>query len=567
MMFERRLQEEKPTIWNLSRRLFKIAASEWKKLAVATVGSIISNLSLTGLMGFGAALFLLEDSNPGTNGSGIFIVLVIICAVGIGLGRFVEQYISHIAAYRLLAEMRTAIFNVLRSLAPAKLMGRQRGEIISVAVSDIETIEYFFAHTIGPAITAIVVPVIILSFVATYNVLYVLVLLPVYLATGVGIPVVAMKIGRKTGVSYRTGLGKLKAYILESIRGLKDILIYNNGDKRLQEIDNMGHSLNRIYKNIIRHRNMISSVPMLFTNCARVFILLAASVLMFRGEGVPNETVIVSFIAVASFASTQVLTGIMTSLLQTYAAAERLFQLVDEPLPVEESENPLSVDAVNDISIENVSFGYDKTKNILENYSLHIKKNEKVGIMGESGCGKTTVLRLLLRFWDPCSGDILIDETNLRSLSFASLRRNIITLEQDTYLFNDTIGANISLGKPDATEQEIEHTAKLAQIHDFISRLPDGYNTQMGELGNRVSGGERQRIGIARAMLMNPSVLVMDEPTSSLDTLNERGILQTIDSEFKDCTVLTVSHRLSTVAGCDRIIHMTKQHRRSKEIS
>ena len=266
---------------------------------------------------------------------------------------------------------------------------------------------------------------------------------------------------------------------------------------------------------------------------------------------------LLSFVAAASFSSTQSLTMVISSLLETYGAAERLFVLEDTKPEIEEAEKPKKCGHIQKIEFDHACFYYtDPQKPVLDNFSLTVSENEHLGIVGESGIGKSTVLRLLLRFWNVKSGRIRINGIPIEELSTAELRRRITVLEQDTFLFDGSIAENIAIGKPDASMEEIQKAARRAGLHDFISTLPDGYDTQMGEMGARLSGGERQRVGIARTMLTDPDVIVMDEPTSSLDVLHEKELLKTLREECADKMLIIVSHRPSTLTGCTRIIRL-----------
>lgn len=269
-------------------------------------------------------------------------------------------------------------------------------------------------------------------------------------------------------------------------------------------------------------------------------------------------TVVISFVATASFSSTQSLTTVISSLLETFAAAERLFLIEDTPPEITQVDHPEPMGSIQSIQFEDTKFSYGEGGKILDGFDLEIRAGEKIGVIGESGTGKSTILRLLLRFWNPTGGAIKLNGIPIEQTSLTELRQRIAMLEQDTFLFNGTIGENIALGKPEATLEEIRQAAKRAGIDEFISTLPDGYETQMGQMGARLSGGERQRVGIARAMLINPDVLVMDEPTSSLDALHEKELLKTLEREYQDKTLIIVSHRMSTLIGCDRVIRLEK---------
>ena len=540
----------------MTKRLLHIAAPVKKTLWVSTLASIIGNLSQMGLMGFGAMLLLscagMVGGSPWLYGG-----LMFLSAVLIVLGRYTEGVVSHAGAYRLLARMRVHLYETIRKLAPACLMDREKGDILNIAVSDIETVEFFFAHTIGPMFTVILLPCITLGLALWFQPLFAAVLLPVYLIVSVIFPLIAVKAGRGVGMRYRTRLGEMKSLVLESVYGLRDIQIFGSGPRRMEQVQAKNREINRAAHGMTLHWQTVSSAPTFFVYLARILVIAAASWLAASGAPNPIGSVVLSFVAAASFSSTQSLTMVISSLLETYAAAERLFLIEDTPPEITEPEHPVSCGPIRKVEFDHVGFSYgNSSRIILQDFCLMVTGNEKVGIVGESGIGKSTVLRLLLRFWNAKNGQIRINGIPIEQISLTELRRRIAVLEQDTFLFSGSIAENIALGRPDATREEIEEAARRAGLSEFIRTLPDGYKTQMGQMGARLSGGERQRVGIARTMLMNPDVIVMDEPTSSLDVLHEKELLQTLRKECKDKMLLIVSHRNSTLTSCKRIIRL-----------
>lgn len=546
----------KYSIPQMTWRLLHIAAPVKGTLAVSTLASIVGNLAQMGLMGFGALMLMscagLAGGSPITYG-----VLAAISAALIVSGRYTEGVVSHAGAYRLLSDMRINLFQTIRRLAPACLMDREKGDILNIAVSDIETIEFFFAHTIGPMFTVIILPCVTLGLALWFHPLFAAVLLPVYIIVSVIFPLIAVKAGRGVGMRYRKRLGEMKSLVLESVYGLKDIQIFGCGERRMQAVQEKNKEINKEAHGLTLHRQTVSSAPTFFVYLARILIIGAASYLAASGASEPVGTVLLSFVAAASFSSTQSLTMVISSLLETYGAAERLFVLEDTKPEIEEAEKPKKCGHIQKIEFDHAGFYYtDPEKPVLDNFSLTVSDNEHLGIVGESGIGKSTVLRLLLRFWNVKSGRIRINGIPIEELSTAELRRRIAVLEQDTFLFDGSIAENIAIGKPDASMEEIQKAARRAGLHNFISTLPDGYDTQMGEMGARLSGGERQRVGIARTMLTDPDVIVMDEPTSSLDVLHEKELLKTLREECADKMLIIVSHRPSTLTGCTRIIRL-----------
>ena len=542
------------SIPQMTGRLLRIAAPVKRTLAVSTLASILGNLAQMGIMGFGA-LLLLWCAGWVEGSPWAFAGLMALSALLIVLGRYVEGVVSHAGAYKLLASMRVALFEKIRTLAPACLMDRQKGDILNIAVSDIETVEFFFAHTIGPLFTVIILPCVTLGLALWFHPLFAAILLPVYLVVSVVFPLIAVKAGRGVGLRYRARLGELKSLVLESVYGLKDIQIFGFGPARLEQVEEKNREINKAAHGLTLHRQTVSSAPTFFVYLARILIIATASYLAAQGSPHPVGTVVLSFVAAASFSSTQSLTMVVSSLLETYAAAERLFQIEDTQPQVTEPVHPKACGPIREICFDQVGFSYGGNP-VLRDFSLTLSGREKVGVMGESGVGKSTVLRLLLRFWNPQQGQITVNGIPIQEISLNELRRRIALLEQETFLTSGTLGENIALGKPDATREEIREAVRQAGLADFIETLPQGYDTPMGEMGARLSGGERQRVGIARVLLLNPDVIVMDEPTSSLDVLHEKELLQTLEEACRDKLLLLVSHRPSTLTGCGRIVRL-----------
>ena len=541
----------------LVSRLVKKAMPIAKYLTISTLASIVGNLSHMGVMGFGA-LWIMKVAGIVTNGSAWFYAcMMLLCGLLIALCRYLEGVFSHLGAYGILAKMRVDLFTSINRLAPAYLIDQKIGDVINIAVGDIETLEYFFAHTIGPMFTVILLPVTTVVIALQFNPFYAYVLIPVYLIISIIIPLVGLYLGRGIGKEYRKDLGKLKAVILENIYAIKDIQIYHASDEKITQVMKYNDQVNKDMHAMTMHKQALSSAPNFFVYLGRVMILVVAAYLLSNGIGDPVGTIVISFIATASFSSTFSLTFVVIHLLEAFAAAERIFLIEDaNPLTTDPKES-IQIDHVECIDFEDVSFTYPKTnREILKHFNLSIQHQEHIGIVGESGSGKSTILRLLLRYYPIQTGKIRINKISLDQFSFEELHRHIAVLEQDTYLFNDTIAGNIAIAKPEATMDEIHLAAKRAGIDDFIMSLADGYDTQMGQMSSRVSGGERQRIGLARIMLKQPDVIILDEPTSALDVLHEKELLHTLEKEFKDKMILTISHRLSTLTYCDCIIQV-----------
>ena len=545
------------SILELTRRLLVIARPQRKLIFFATMASIIGNLAHMGLMGFGSALVLFCAGRYFRGSVLLWGGMTLLSAVLIGVMRFIEGVDSHASAYNLLADMRVSLFHKLHKLAPACLVDREKGDVLSVAVADIDTIENFFAHTIGPMFTVILLPLTALLYAGGVHWLFAAALFPVYAVISIVLPLLAMKAGRNIGIAYRMRIGDMKSFVLESVYGLRDIQIFRLGNKRLGTVVQKGNDINNSAHALTAHRQIVSSLPTFFIYLSRILIVFIAGWLGSTGQVNVAKVIILSFVVAASFSSTQSLITVVTSLLEAYAAAARYFEIQDTVPAVMESDNAVPIETIESIAMENVQFQYQKENEpVLEGTCLQVKKGEKIGIIGESGSGKSTILRLLLRFWDPDSGSIKVNGTDLKAVCLKDLRRHMAMLEQSTYLYNDTVKANIAVGKPEATLEEIARAAKRAGIHNLIETLPNGYDTELGEHGNRLSGGEKQRIGIARIFLTEPDVIVMDEPTSSLDVFNEKKLLKTLEEGYQDQTVILVSHRASTLTGCDELYRL-----------
>lgn len=482
--------------------------------------------------------------------------VITICGIIRGFLRYIEQYSGHYIAFRILAILRDQVFKKLRKLAPSKLETKEKGNLISVITSDIELLEVFYAHTIAPIAIAIIVSIIISFILFNINPYYGFISVTFYIIVGYIIPVISSKKGNLAGVEYREEFGRTNSFLLDSLKGIKEILLFGEGERRLNKINSNSDRLNDKMKEIKSHEGIVKA----FTD---VTIMLAILTFLFVGiylnqnNQVNIGKVIVSIVLLSSsFGPVVALSNLSNNLVHTFACAQRLFNILDEVPVVEEVEGYNELNS-NDISIENVEFSYKgRDEKLLKNINLEINKGEKVAILGPSGCGKSTLLKLMMRFWDVNSGTISIDNKNIKNVATKSLRKSQSLVTQETFLFNDTIENNIKIGNPNATIKEVIKACKRASIHEFITTLPNGYQTNVGEFGGNLSSGERQRLGIARAFLHNADILILDEPTSNLDTLNEAEILRSINNECQDKTVIMVSHRKSSAAICDKKIYV-----------
>ena len=488
----------------------------------------------------------------------VLFTAIAVMAVARGVLHYLEQGCNHYIAFKLLALIRDKVFKALRKLCPAKLEGRDKGNLISVITSDIELLEVFYAHTISPIVIATIVSVIMCFFIGHYNVILGIYALIAYVMIGILVPVMVSKADGADGRKFREKSGDLSSFVLESLRGLKEILQYNAGAERVKEMNKKTVLLSKVEG---RQKNNAGK-GMASTNTLvlilDIIMLFTAGTLLTRGE-VNFDGVIIPVVALmSSFGPVIALANLGSTLSNTFAAGNRVIDILEEIPVVEEVEGKEATN-FEDVKVENVNFSYEEEV-ILKDYSLEIPKNKITAIVGKSGSGKSTLLKLLMRFWDINSGNISISGTNIKDINTSDLRKMEGYVTQDTHLFHDSIKNNLLIAKRDATDEEIIEACKKASVHDFIMSLPKGYDTPVGELGDTLSGGERQRLGLARAFLHNAPLLLLDEPTSNLDSLNEAVILKAIHKEKEDRTVVIVSHRESTVGIAD-VVHKVETKR------
>ena len=481
------------------------------------------------------------------------IIVMAISALLRGFLRYGEQLSGHYIAFKILYILRDKIFTVLRKLAPAKLEGKEKGNLIALITSDIELLEVFYAHTIAPISIAIITNSIISIILFNIRPIFGVLAVIFFLIVGFVIPYVSSSFAKEAGVNYRNIFGESNNYVLDSLRGLKEVLLFKNGEERLNKINENSIKLNKSLDKIKGHEGIIRATTDITIMIAILtFVILGTS--EYLSGNISFTTAIVSIVIIASsFGPVVALSNLSNTLLQTFACAERIFALLDEKPQVEEVRGKNDIQG-KDIEYKNVSFSYPNRKeSIFKNTSLNIRKGEKIALIGESGIGKSTFIKLIMRFWDVNSGDIKLDNIDIKDVNTESLRNSQTLVSQETYLFNESIRENIKVGNEDASESDIIEAAKKASIHDFILSLPKGYDTKVSELGGNLSSGERQRIGLARAFLKDSEVLILDEPTSNLDALNEGEILKAINENCKEKTIILISHRKSTTAICDKV--------------
>ena len=489
------------------------------------------------------------------------ITIMIVIAVLRGILHYVEQYCNHFIAFKLLAIIRHKVFASLRKLCPAKLEGRDKGNLISIITTDIELLEVFYAHTISPIAIATLTSIIMVIFIGRYHWLAGLLALTAYLIVGVAIPMWNGKRGSQKGMEFRTSFGELNSFVLDSLRGLDETIQYGQGEKRKEQMIGQSKNLAGMQEDLSKMEGSQRS----FTNMVILlasFGMLALTIWLYAKGEMGFEGILTCTIAMmGSFGPVVALSSLSNNLNQTLASGERVLSLLEETPLVEEIPGDVSDTrdtgeaSFTGAKAENVTFAYGEEV-ILDHYSLTLQPGQITGIHGASGSGKSTLLKLLMRFWDVQEGSVSVDGADVRKIPTKHLRDMESYVTQETHLFHDSIANNIAIAKPGATREEIMEAAKKASIHDFIMTLPKGYDTEVGELGDTLSGGEKQRIGIARAFLHDAELILLDEPTSNLDSLNEGIILKSLKESAEKKTVVLVSHRVSTMNVADVVYEM-----------
>ena len=529
---------------------------------VTPLAHIMAFTITMGTLGFLAAIFIMVLGAMGLvnllnfdthlSFSGILTALIVL-AVARGALRYLEQMSGHYIAFKLLALLRDKVFSSLRRLAFVKLQDKQAGQLVSLVTNDIELLEVFYAHTIAPIMIAFFTSAILLLVFGHLSGWFVLVALAAYLTVGVILPIITTKLAREDGRRYRELVGEMNDFFLDSVRGMKEIQLFGYAKQRLNEIQQRSQKIDTAFERIKDQEAKVRVYTEVAVSAFNI-IMLFTGLILFSLDKIDFSAFLIGVILLmSSYGPVIALSNLSSNLLQTLASGERVLSLLAEEPELKDVESAVDLKEVSHIDVENVSFAYGEEQ-ILSDVSLSVTKGEILGIHGRSGSGKSTLLKLLMRFYDPKSGSIKINGETLPNINTRSLRDNMAYITQQTYIFNETIEENIRLARRDATLEEIMEAAKKASIHDFILSLPEGYQTKMTELGGNLSDGEKQRIGIARAFLHNAPIILLDEPTSNLDSLNEAMILKSLLDVKAEKLIILVSHRQSTMAICDQVI-------------
>ncbi|WP_231840045.1 thiol reductant ABC exporter subunit CydC [Finegoldia magna] len=519
---------------------------------LAIIAGVIGNLAAIFIPAYSSYVIANIVSRADQINLNMSFILLIVLAISRGFLRYVEQLCNHFIAFKLLAIIRNKVFRALRRLAPAKLEGKEKGNLISLITSDIELLEVFYAHTISPIFIAFITSVIVVSILFAYSVKAAIFAMISYLIVGLFLPIFSSKSGKKEGLELRNEFADLNSYLLDSLRGMKEVIQYSYGEKRLDYIDETTVKLNRKQERI----KVFEAQNRGFTTSIVALLGLIMFVIM-KNEMVAifdiNKLIVVTVLFMSSFGPVIALSSLSANLRSTFASGDRVLNILEEKPQVLEVYDQNKT-YFRDLKIEDITFSYND-EIILNDFNLNLENGEKLAIFGKSGSGKSTLLKLIMRFWDVDKGEIKISDRNIKQVNTKDLRDIENYMTQETFLFQGSILENIKIAKKDASLNEVIEACKKASIHDFICSLKDGYETNVGELGEKLSSGEKQRIGLARVFLHDAPLYILDEPTSNLDALNEGIILNAISKE-ENKSMLIVSHRKSALNIADKTIEI-----------
>ncbi|MDT2849837.1 ABC transporter ATP-binding protein [Vagococcus carniphilus] len=518
------------------------------KVTGAILLGMISNLSVVMITFLGTKEMLrLIDGDTSTVYRTFWVL--ILCGVIRGVARYMEQYLNHDIAFSLLADVRSTIFKVLRKLGPARLSGKNSGDMITAITTDVEALEVFFAHTVSPVFIALGTSVILISYFAHISIFLGLILLLGHLFIGIFVPVISYKQHEKTASDYQETFVNLNQAVMENVESIRDVNQFSLENERLADLANVGKNLNQEYQRKLSQSSSIQILSELGVLGTTLVVILVGNLLSLPA----SEIVLTSVLTLSSFGGVLALSGLGNALLSTFASGKRLFSLVNEEQEVTFVETTTPKIELENLSVQDLSFSYEETP-IFDSFNLSLPKGKTLGIGGESGKGKSTLLKLMMRYWDAEKGQIKLNDVDLSEFSETEIHEIESVMEQRTFIFADTIAQNMTLGKPDVPMTEIKEAAKQAQLSDWIESLPEQYETKIGGTFRSISDGERQRIGLARVFLHDGDLLLFDEPTSSLDYINEQNILKTIEKASEGKTTIIVSHRASTLKIADEIL-------------
>lgn len=541
------------SFFSLIHGMMSLVKGKTYLIVLAVLVGTLGFLSAMGITFF-AALGILKLIGLDTRLSyGWIIALLLICGFSRGFLRYGEQYLNHYMAFTLLADVRDQVFCALSRQGDKVLDDRNRGEVLSMLQSDTESLEVFYAHTITPFFIALCTEAVVLVlFGILIHCSFSLLALGLYLIIGAFIPMFFYLINRKMGVSYRKELSGNENLYLNAAYGMREILSFNHQDMVAKEITDSTRKMNRLSRKLNDLSLTSSCLVNFLILIGNLVILLLGAYLFQKGMILGPKMILAYMMLATSFGPVIALSNLPGNLTMSFASANRILDLRDRKSRVQEGNSSFSFES---LAIKDVSFGYEKNE-ILSHVSFTLKRGEIIGIQGKSGSGKTTLLKLLLHFEEAQKGEILYNGKPVQEFSRESLAKNVTLFSQSTYLFKNTLAYNLRIAKPDASDQELQAACEKAGILEKIHSLKNGFDTEVKDLADNFSTGEKQRIGLARIFLSDSRLILLDEATSNVDGYNENLILSQLCKEREDKAVILISHRPSTLSICDRIYHL-----------
>lgn len=488
------------------------------------------------------------------------VALLMLCAGTRGIFQYLEQYANHYIAFTILAQLRGRIFEAMRRLAPAKLEQKSQGDLVSMVKGDIELLEVFYAHTISPVSIAVICWLLLGFFYGRLHVLLMLWALGGYAVLGVLVPIVASVRASGAGMRVRSEIGALNGFFLDLLRGVRELIQYGQEGQAAADMRRSTEKLADRQTDVKRQQARLAAWTDTVCVTATAGMVVLAGALCHRGLISPEAAFIAVVLQSTTFAPFLSLASLGNILTHTFAGGERILRLLEERPEVEAVEDGRTV-PFGPVEVRSVHFTYapqaqEGSREVLKGADLSIRPGECLGIMGESGCGKSTLLKLIMRFWDPGEGKITLSGTALPEISTEDLWEKMSYMTQSPVFFSGTLRDNLRVGKEDAADAEIWAALERAAVADMIRGLPNGLDTAVGELGENYSGGERQRIALARCFLAGTPLLLLDEPTSNLDAQNEALVLRSLHENREGKTIILVSHRRSSLGICSRTVQM-----------
>ena len=542
--------------WRATRILMRLVRPLRKRVGLAFLLGVARVMALIGVGVLSA--FVVAAVRNGEPFGGLLIALYALAPFA-GILHWLESWVAHDMAFRLLTEMRIALFAKLDALAPAYLLRRRSGDLVAMATQDIENVEFFFAHTVAPAFVALLVPAAVLAAVLFFGWPMAAALAP-FLALIALSPFLMRKRVDRLASRASEAQGELNAHTVDTLQGLPEILAFRQEARRGAQLIDLVRRHHALRLPFFRDLTIQTALVETVTGLGGLAVVITGALLVGSGDLERTMLPLLTLLAMAAFLPISEIANIGRQLADTLGGTRRLHAVHSEPVAVTDGPGVTAAEPRGGgaaLELENVRFTYPGIKApALDGVNLTLPAGSTLALVGPSGAGKTTLANLLMRFWDPEEGEVRLNGHDLRDWRIDDLRRHIALVAQDTYLFNDTIRANILIARPDASDAEVAAAASHAALDDFTAALPDGLETEVGERGTRLSGGQRQRIAIARAFLKDAPVLILDEATSHLDALNEQAVRHALDALMVARTTIVIAHRLSTVRGADQIVVM-----------